>query len=133
MKKEPVMPAEPKTKAEPAEPSGELSGESEEQKKDGGAKIRKNYGKILAIVLGIMIIIGLGYGYTVIIPEKRIQKFCHDIESSPDLTNQAVCVPFRDEESALKDYAESRTEPVCRCTVTLADGNKTIIDVRKSK
>lgn len=84
---------------------------------------------IMALILGAMIILGLGYAYTAYLQKNMLIRACSDYSNSPDLKYPTVCVPM-DADSNRGDYVDRKSAPMCRCKVDLGDGNSTIIDVR---
>ena len=93
----------------------------------------KNLGAwILAIVLGAIIILSLGYGYNTVMQKNIMKKACSDLSSSPDFRYPTVCVPFYDD-SNTGDYVDQTTKPECKCKVDYGNGTIQIIDVRRVK
>ncbi len=84
---------------------------------------------IMALILGAMVIIGLGYAYTTYTEKNMLIKACSDFSKSPELKYPTVCVPL-DDNSNQGDYVDQKSSPMCRCKVDLGDGNSTVIDIR---
>lgn len=107
------------------------------EKKDLDAKEdvpapQKDYGWIAFALLAVIVVAGLSYGYTTVTEKNRMIKLCNEYANSPDLKYPTTCVPFSADSSG-GDYVDTRSAPLCKCTVNLGNGTSTVIDVRVSK
>lgn len=100
--------------------------------KDGAPILQKDYSWIAFALLAVIVVAGLSYGYTTVTEKNRLEKQCNEIASSPDLKYPTSCVPFTGN-SGGGDYVDTRSDPMCKCTVDLGNGTSTVIDVRASK
>lgn len=106
---------------------------NEDKNAGAGAKAQeKSYGWFAALVLAVIIVAGLSYGYNTVTEKNRLVKLCNEYAESPDLKFPTTCVPFKGD-SNYAERVDDMSTPLCKCTVDTGNGTSTVIDVRVSK
>ena len=99
---------------------------------EGAQKMRPSYGWIGAVILTAIIVIALSYGYNTVTEKNRLTRACNELAASPDMKYPAKCTPLSADSSG-GDYVDTRSDPMCRCTIDVGNGTSTVIDVRVAK
>jgi hypothetical protein len=99
---------------------------------EGANATEKSYGWVAALILAVIIVAGLSYGYNTVTEKNRLVMLCNEYASSPDLKFPTTCVPFKGD-SNYAARVDELSAPLCKCTVDLGNGTSTVIDVRVSK